>query len=107
MRELDTHLVRRRRVERWLEDAGFVGSEYLLNRRLRERSWTALDEARLAPALRRVQILLLSLSPAQLRTRYGIHKGRLEVSVWSDATLWVIILERPGTVVNAYVSDHQ
>ncbi len=104
---IDGHAARRRWMEQALDAAGFVATEYFLERKLRGRGWIADPELGFSVALRRLRMLIDSQSDQWLRRRQH-HDGRHEFMVEAGATMWIVILDRRlHRIINAYPSDWQ
>lgn len=104
---IDGHAARRRWVEESLGAAGFVATEYFLERKLRERTYIADPTLGLDVALRRTRMMIMSLPEAQIARRRR-HRGRNEIRVEAGATMWIVVLEQDLTiVVNVFIWDHQ
>ena len=94
-------------MEAWLRQAGWRGSEYLLDGRLRDRPDLADPILSLDVALRSLRQIIDSMSMVE-RDRIRQSNGRLPMLLEADATMWWLIVEDSrGVVWNAYLWDHQ
>lgn len=94
-------------MEEALDAAGFVGTEYLLERKLRGRAQLADPAMEFDVMVRRLR-MLVDNQPTKWWNRRRRHSGRFVVRVEVAATMWIVILEPDRILIlNAYPWDWQ